>query len=94
MSVGSGGVGGGGSGSKSQNERANFADATAGAPNTGGGGGASVAQGGSGIVIIRYAGAQVATGGTVTNPSPGAYTVHTFTGDGSFVVGTTSYFIN
>jgi hypothetical protein len=40
--------------------------------------------GGSGIVIIRYTGSQAATGGTV-NPSvtPG-YTIHTFTGPGSF----------
>jgi hypothetical protein len=53
-----------------------------------------VAQGGSGIVIIRYSGGQAATGGTVTSPSPGAYTVHTFTGDGSFVVNPSSYLIN
>jgi hypothetical protein len=33
-------------------------------------------------VIIRYAGAQGATGGTITS-SPG-YTIHTFTGDGTF----------
>ena len=38
--------------------------------------------GGSGIVIIRYAGARQADGGTVT--TQGTNTVHTFTGDGTF----------
>jgi hypothetical protein len=39
--------------------------------------------GGSGIVIIRYSpGTQQSTGGTVTT-SPG-YTIHTFTGPGTF----------
>jgi hypothetical protein len=33
-------------------------------------------------VIIRYLGAQVATGGTVT--SSGGYTIHTFTTSGTF----------
>ena len=63
---------------------------TAGTTNTGGGGGGSDgsstyvngAAGGSGIVIIRYLGIQAATGGTVT--SSGGYTIHTFTGDGTF----------
>jgi hypothetical protein len=27
-----------------------------------------------------------ATGGTITNPAPGAYTIHTFTGPGTFAV--------
>jgi hypothetical protein len=40
-------------------------------------------NGGSGIVIIRYAGAQKGTGGTVT--SAGGYTYHTFTSSGTFV---------
>lgn len=40
--------------------------------------------GGSGVVIIRYLGAQVATGGTVT--SSGGYTIHTFTSTGTFTV--------
>ena len=60
---------------------------TAGATNRGGGGGgASNSQqgtaGGSGIVVIRYLGAQRGTGGTIT--SSGGYTIHTFTGSGSF----------
>jgi hypothetical protein len=53
--------------------------------------------GGSGIVIIRYAGSQSATGGTIT--SSGGYTIHTFTGDGTFTSnsifgGTTTFSIN
>jgi hypothetical protein len=61
---------------------------TAGTVNTGGGGGGygngsfAGAAGGSGIVIIRYAGAQRGTGGTVT--SAGGYTIHTFTSSGTF----------
>jgi hypothetical protein len=39
-------------------------------------------SGGSGIVIIRYAGVQRGTGGTVT--SSGGYTIHTFTSSGTF----------
>jgi len=59
--------------------------------NTGGGGGGVSAttgsggtggQGGSGIVIIRYAGSQRGTGGTVT--SSGGYTIHTFTSSGTY----------
>jgi hypothetical protein len=38
--------------------------------------------GASGIVIIRYLGAQRGTGGTVT--SLGGYTYHSFTSTGSF----------
>jgi hypothetical protein len=34
-------------------------------------------------VIIRYAGIQKGTGGTVT--SSGGYTIHTFTSSGTFV---------
>jgi hypothetical protein len=37
---------------------------------------------------VRYAGAQKATGGTITSPSPGANTVHTFTGPGTFTTNT------
>jgi len=44
--------------------------------------GGSYFSGGSGIVIIRYAGAQRGTGGTVT--SSGGYTIHTFTTSGTF----------
>jgi hypothetical protein len=62
--------------------------------NTGGGGGAGSywaanggwstgsGQGGSGIVIVRYAGPQVATGGTVT--TVGDDTIHTFISSGTF----------
>jgi hypothetical protein len=39
-------------------------------------------SGGSGVVIISYAGAQRGTGGTVT--SSGGYTIHTFTSSGTF----------
>jgi|TARA_B100002019_G_scaffold288848_1_gene303266 hypothetical protein len=39
-------------------------------------------NGGSGIVIIRYAGSQKGTGGTVT--SSGGYTYHTFTSSGTY----------
>jgi hypothetical protein len=55
-------------------------------PNSGGGGQAWGAADG-GIFIISYSGAQAATGGTVT-PS-GGNTIHTFTGDGSFIVSST-----
>lgn len=68
-------------------------------PGTGGGGGAGSywagnggwssgsGAGGSGIVIVRYLGAQKATGGGVS--SNGTYTIHTFTATGvsSFVSG-------
>jgi len=57
--------------------------------NTGGGGGGRAYStsgggfpGGSGIVILRYPGSQKGIGGTVT--SAGGYTIHTFTGTGTF----------
>jgi hypothetical protein len=50
------------------------------------------AAGGKGIVIIRYAGAQAAGGGTVTT-SPG-FTIHTFTGDGTFTSNASIFSIN
>jgi hypothetical protein len=61
-----------------------------GVQNTGGGAGGTRGDitggpgpiGGSGIVVIRYAGAQKATGGTVT--SVNGDTVHTFTASGTF----------
>jgi hypothetical protein len=63
--------------------------ATPGAANTGAGGGGAGAgydqggqNGGSGIVIIRYAGAQRGTGGTVT--TTGGYTYHRFFSSGTF----------
>jgi hypothetical protein len=58
-----------------------------GSANTGGGGAGGGwnpgfgGKGGSGIVIIRYPGPQIATGGTVT--STGGDTIHTFTATGS-----------
>ena len=77
-----GGIGGGGAGGL-----ANSGFGTAGTPNTGGGGGGAGgnnrrgAAGGSGIVIIRYPGPPIATGGTIT--SVGGDTIHTFTATGS-----------
>ena len=82
---GTGGSGGGGNGGLSTSQAG-----VAGTTNTGGGGGGGNydapgggGAGGSGIVIIRYVGAQRGTGGTVT--TGGGYTVHTFTGSGSFI---------
>ena len=74
-SAGAGGAGGGGAGN------------VAGTTNTGGGGGGGNSgntgkNGGSGIAIIRYAGSQRGTGGTVT--SVGGYTYHTFTSSGTY----------
>lgn len=85
VSGGAGGVGGGGAGNPN-----NSSDGFPGAVNTGGGGGAnwnytigrSGGAGGSGIVIIRYLGAQRGSGGTVT--SSGGYTIHTFTSSGTY----------
>jgi len=64
--------------------------AAAGDANTGGGGGAGggragtypSAAGGSGIVMIRYAGSQAATGGSVV--TTGGFTYHTFITSGTF----------
>jgi hypothetical protein len=44
--------------------------------------GVTSGAGGSGIVIIRYLGAQRGTGGTVT--SAGGYTYHTFNSSGTY----------
>ena len=64
--------------------------ATAGTANTGGGGGGAGEAGsnpgragGSGVVIVKYAGAQNGTGGVIT--SVGGFTIHTFNSNGSFV---------
>jgi hypothetical protein len=84
---GSGGLGGGGS--NSYFEQGN------GAANTGGGGAASTTDqyerppylqglGGSGIVVLRYLGTPVATGGTITQT--GGYTYHTFTSSDTFTL--------
>ena len=40
------------------------------------------ANGGSGVVIIRYSGAQRGSGGTVSSPS--SDTMHVFTSSGTF----------
>jgi len=62
-----------------------------GGTNTGSGGGganhnnpayAQGGSGGSGIIILRYTGSQRGTGGTIT--SNNGYTIHTFTGSGTF----------
>ena len=80
-SAGTAGTGGGGAGVTS-------GSGSAGTANTGGGAGggnttnSSGANGGSGIVIIRYSGAQRGTGGTVT--SSGGFTIHTFTSSGTY----------
>jgi hypothetical protein len=82
---GSGGIGGGGAGGSFQNGTNIFG--ANGSANTGGGSGGTGAEqaqlnGGSGIVIVRYAGAQRGTGGTVT--SAGGFTYHTFTSSGTY----------
>jgi hypothetical protein len=71
----------GGSGSAGTNNQGVQAPANTG---QGGRGGATTADttGGSGIVIIRYFGAQRATGGSITSTS--GYTIHTFTSSGTF----------
>jgi autotransporter-associated beta strand protein len=84
MAGGAGGIGGGGAASASRGGAP-----AAGTANTGGGGGASRndaansngAAGGSGIVVVRYLGDAIATGGTVTagTGSSAGYTLHTFT---------------
>lgn len=78
---GAGGLGGGGTGGAS-----GAVAAVSGTVNTGGGGGGTATTGnglgGSGIVVIRYAGQQVSTGGTVT--SANGFTIHTFTSSGTY----------
>ena len=84
---GAGGAGGGGAGGPPSP-----GNATPGTTNTGGGGGGGNSpgpslggDGGSGIVIIRRLTAcSTSTSGTVT--TCGSDTIHTFTGDGTFVV--------
>ena len=85
-SAGTGGSGGGGNGGYAP---AGGAGTNASA-NTGGGGGgrsastpSSAGNGGSGIVIISYVGAQRGTGGTIT--TSGGSTIHTFTTSGTYV---------
>jgi hypothetical protein len=92
-SAGAGGLGGGGNGGRG-NGTGSVIPPTLGSINTGGGGGGGGATrlaagtgkpGGSGIVIVRYAGTTTkATGGTIT--TAGGYTYHTFTSSGIFTV--------
>ena len=89
-----GGTGGGGTGAATTgNSAANAGDGgnTAGGANTGGGGGGDAASrnaggkaGGSGVVIIRYLGAQRAQGGN-TITSIGGFTYHIFTSSGTYI---------
>lgn len=90
---GSGGSGGGGAGGTA-NTAGTGGNGVNGTANTGGGGGGAAGQwgnpttslggnGGSGIVVVRYPGAQRGTGGTIT--SSGGYTYHTFTTSGTFI---------
>jgi hypothetical protein len=83
---GNGGTGGGGNATSNSTGQP-------GTDNTGGGGGGgnlgnspvqyySAGNGGSGVVIIRYLGAQKGSGGTVT--SSGGYTYHTFNSSGTY----------
>jgi hypothetical protein len=80
---GLGGIGGPGGGGNGYGGSVPFS--TTGSVNTGGGGGAGYytdgSKGGSGIVIIRYPGVPIATGGTIT--SVDGDTIHTFTATGS-----------
>ena len=83
-------AGGGGAGGTSASGGFFGGSGGTGTPNTGGGGGGASGgvnggPGGSGIIIIRYLGPGVATGGTVSTSS--GYTYHTFltTGVVSFV---------
>lgn len=81
---GTGGSGGGGNGGHySQPGKINQGSAATGYGNGGGGGGYTYGggAGSGGIVIIRYAGGQRGTGGTVS--SSGGYTRHTFSSAGS-----------
>ncbi len=81
-SAGPGGTGGGGNGGAGGNP------GTPGGANTGGGGGGGAGYaGGSGVCVIRYqTSLGTGTGGTITTTGGGAYTVHTFTSNGTFAL--------
>jgi hypothetical protein len=87
--IASGGIGGGGQGGNG--EFFTTLTGSNGVVNTGGGGGGAAGRGdsagdggsgGSGVVILRYIGSPVATGGNITQS--GSYTYHTFTSSGDF----------
>jgi hypothetical protein len=83
--------GAGGPGTNWKSLGVTYAIGGTGGSNNGGGstasgyghGGGSQQSGTGGIVIVRYAGTQRGTGGTVT--SGGGFTYHTFTANGTFV---------
>ena len=77
---GAGGNGGGGRGRDAANAPAP-APGTAGTPHTGGGGGGGGFSGGSGVVIISYAGAPQFVGGVISSVS--GNTIHLFRNSGS-----------
>lgn len=86
--VSGGGATAGTGGTNAGNGAVGSASGTNGAANKGGGGGGggvpTQGSGGSGVVVVRYAGPQRATGGTVT--TSGNDTIHTFTSSGTFTV--------
>ena len=77
---GAGGNGGGGRGRDAANAPTP-APGTAGTPHTGGGGGGGGFSGGSGVVIISYAGAPQFVGGVISSVS--GNTIHLFRNSGS-----------
>jgi hypothetical protein len=79
--AGSGGTGGGGAGSVTGNGVAGTANLGGGGGGCYAGGGGVSGQGGSGVVIISYLGAQQFGGGVVT--SSGGNTIHTFNTSGT-----------
>ncbi len=93
----SGGAGGGGGATGGSSGTAGNAAANRG---SGGGGGQNNfvygnyygygGNGGSGVCVIRYAGGQSASGGSVY--TTGGYTYHTFTGSGTFTVNQMAHF--
>ena len=94
--TGAAGIGGGGLGGTGGRNVGASPSGNGGA-NTGGGasGGGAIggAIGGSGIVIIRYLGAQRATGGDIITTNISGYTVHTFLNSGLFIDNSISYTI-
>ena len=96
-SGGPGGLGGGGYGGNVYGSQTTAYGYNGNAYTGGGGGGTSDvhssndaglgAQGGSGIVIVSYAGTSaLATGGTISTTARPGYVCHTFTGAGTFAV--------